>query len=268
MRASVIRWAVNVATWAPTGEQWSLVLGCLPDEARERCLRYRKTEDQKRAVVSQLLQRACVHRVLGEAWHLINIKLTRGRKPFYAGAAGRQHAPNFNYNVAHEGDYVVLASENHCLCGVDVAAPQQWRQQASKPVLERLSLLQNQLSAQEWDFIKSLQDNEEAAETAFQAMWSCKEAYVKARGDGVAFEPLSRIDVQLPSQLAANAATWPPMQKIQVLVDGGIQPCWHFCLHILPNRHIVAVARGPPGAAVDAYGVSCCLLVVNEHPLI
>eukprot|EP00879_Flechtneria_rotunda_P027604 GHRR01029576.1.p2 GENE.GHRR01029576.1~~GHRR01029576.1.p2 ORF type:complete len:144 (+),score=22.09 GHRR01029576.1:1106-1537(+) len=27
----------------------------------------------------------------------------------------------------------------------------------------------------QWDFIKSLQDNEEAAETAFQAMWSCKE---------------------------------------------------------------------------------------------
>jgi phosphopantetheinyl transferase len=36
-------------------------------------------------------------------------------------------APNFNYNVSHEGHFVVLASEPHTICGVDCAAPQQLR---------------------------------------------------------------------------------------------------------------------------------------------
>jgi hypothetical protein len=36
-------------------------------------------------------------------------------------------APNFNYNVSHEGHFVVLASEPHTVCGVDCAAPSQLR---------------------------------------------------------------------------------------------------------------------------------------------
>jgi hypothetical protein len=36
-------------------------------------------------------------------------------------------APNFNFNVSHEGHFVVLASEPHTVCGVDCAAPSQLR---------------------------------------------------------------------------------------------------------------------------------------------
>lgn len=42
-----------------------------------------------------------------------------------ANKTDRKRAPNFNFNVSHEGDYVVLASEPLCICGIDVAAPQQ-----------------------------------------------------------------------------------------------------------------------------------------------
>ena len=35
--------------------------------------------------------------------------------------------PNWNFNVSHEGDYVVLAAEPLLVCGVDVAAPDQVR---------------------------------------------------------------------------------------------------------------------------------------------
>jgi phosphopantetheinyl transferase len=98
----MLRWAVNVAAWIPTADQWQLVLGCLPQEEQQRCLRYRKEEDKKRSVVSQILQRACVSRLLGEDWQHIPLQRTKGNKPFYAGSRQRPDAPNLNYNVSHE----------------------------------------------------------------------------------------------------------------------------------------------------------------------
>lgn len=97
-----LRWAVNISHWQPTKLQWTVVLDCLPPDVQGKCLQYVQHDDQKRAVVSQLLQRACIRRVFGEAWDRIDIKRTKGSKPFYAGIVDRLHAPNFNFNVSHE----------------------------------------------------------------------------------------------------------------------------------------------------------------------
>lgn len=97
-----LRWAVQVSKWQPTEGQWSVVLQSLPKEVQERCMRFRQLDDQKRAVVSQLLQRACIRIVHGEDWGRIDIQRTKGSKPYYAGAIRNPHAPNFNYNVSHE----------------------------------------------------------------------------------------------------------------------------------------------------------------------
>eukprot|EP00878_Enallax_costatus_P033487 GHUV01036964.1.p1 GENE.GHUV01036964.1~~GHUV01036964.1.p1 ORF type:complete len:147 (-),score=8.13 GHUV01036964.1:656-1096(-) len=100
--AEALRWAVNVSRWQPSTQQWSVALNCLPQEVQQKCLRYLQRDDQKRAVVSQLLQRACIQQLLGEQWSRIDIQRTKGNKPFYAGSLDRQHAPNFNFNVSHE----------------------------------------------------------------------------------------------------------------------------------------------------------------------
>eukprot|EP00959_Pyramimonas_sp_CCMP1952_P333806 6990572-Pyramimonas_sp.AAC.2 len=41
-------------------------------------------DDKKRAIVSRLLQRRCVEENMGISWEDINIKRTKGRKPFLA----------------------------------------------------------------------------------------------------------------------------------------------------------------------------------------
>ena len=43
------------------------------------------------------------------------------------GRIGIANAPNFNFNVSHEGKYVALVSEPYAICGVDVAARTQLR---------------------------------------------------------------------------------------------------------------------------------------------
>lgn len=86
--------------------------------------------------MSAVLQRACVARLLGvddaqqqqqqeeggaagvsnpttssnsnptssssSVWQRIEIRRTKGSKPFYAGGRARADAPNFNFNVSHE----------------------------------------------------------------------------------------------------------------------------------------------------------------------
>ena len=44
---------------------------------------------------------------------------------------------------------MVLASEGHCLCGVDVAAPQQLRRGPSQPMLDYLQSFRRQFTEHE-----------------------------------------------------------------------------------------------------------------------
>jgi 4'-phosphopantetheinyl transferase len=85
-------------------------------------------------------------------------------------------------------------------------------------------------------------------------MPAAQQAFIKARGDGIAFE-LSRLEVRLPQ---ASAQDWmrQPVQQATLAVDGQPQHSWRAFLQQLPNRHWTAVVRGPPAAAVDAFGVS------------
>lgn len=46
----------------------------------------------------------CIEKCLGLKWDRIEIKRTKGRKPFVSNAQKPSHMPNFNFNVSHEGD--------------------------------------------------------------------------------------------------------------------------------------------------------------------
>ena len=82
--------------------------------------------------------------------------------------------PNFNYNVSHEGDYVVLASEPVCIVGVDIAAPGQSRRHNNVFSLDQtFSSFRDQFTDHEWHHIRSFPD-ERTQEDAFRRNWSWK----------------------------------------------------------------------------------------------
>jgi 4'-phosphopantetheinyl transferase len=118
-------------------------------------MKFRFTADQKRALVSRLLQRRACFEATGVPWKSVSIARTKGGKPFMAnkpmgGAAPASLAPNWNFNVSHEGKYVVLAAEPNALCGVDVAAPEESRALAKKRAFsEQLDMMKGQLSPSE-----------------------------------------------------------------------------------------------------------------------
>jgi len=239
-----LRWAVNTTAWNPEEEEWEFLLKLIPVDDQTSVRKFKFKEDQKRALVSRLLQRRCCQTALGIEWSDIAIKRTKGRKPFLSNPANDELAPNFNFNVSHEGDYVVLASEPLCLCGIDCAAPQQLRRGKPQTIQDIHKTFKDNFTEYEWQTIFNA-GSSNAQEDAFRCHWSLKEAFTKARGDGIAFE-LKRCSFSM-------VGDWPSSQAT-VAVDGVEQDGWTFSLQQLAGEHWVSVARGPVNDAIDAYG--------------
>jgi len=219
-------------------------------------MKFKFVADQKRALLSRLLQRRACFEVAGVAYGEVAIERTKGGKPFMSNktAAGARSAPtNWNFNVSHEGMYVVLASEPTMLCGVDVAAPEEHRAgKKKKSIRENLRLMEGQLTPAEMLTINMAAPDERKMEDLFRRFWSLKEAYTKARGDGLGFE-LKRCDFQLGE--TSKGASGQPVQLATLKVDGKPMRQWGFYVQDLSEGHWISVARGPPSDIVDAHGV-------------
>lgn len=122
-----LRWAVDTHAWRPSLPEWRFLLSLLSRSQRAAVLGPSQLADRKRALVSRLMQRRCAQVVLGLSDDQLHFALTKGGKPYLdlsaAAMLPQPCAPNFNYNVSHEGHLVVLASEPVLLVGVDLSAP-------------------------------------------------------------------------------------------------------------------------------------------------
>lgn len=259
MEDARLRWAVDVHRWEPEGgadgDEFAFLLSIIPAEEAEKVRKFVFLDDKKRALVSRLLQRRCCERVTGLPWGEVRVARTKGQKPFLANRpAGCPH-PNFNFNVSHEGDFVVLASEPVCVCGVDVAAPGQLRmkrgQGAPRTVEEMLQTFSRQLTEYERGLIKR-QPTDDLKEEVFRRHWSMKEAFVKGRGDGLGFE-LGRCEFRPRDEADPKCPT------ADVVVDGQMNFEWAFKLQPIGAQqefgsHWITVSRGPPKDVVDAHG--------------
>ena len=164
---------MNTERWNPEGDhegaEFTFLLSLLPQHEREDCLRFVHMPDKKRALVSRLLQRAACARVTSAPHASIEIRRTKGRKPFlHSPLPDPTIAPNFNFNVSHEGEFVVLASEPVCVCGVDVAAPGQARRRrrdGKMPSIdEMLRTFANTLAPNERAAVENARGDDDAKE--------------------------------------------------------------------------------------------------------
>ncbi|PRW32899.1 L-aminoadipate-semialdehyde dehydrogenase-phosphopantetheinyl transferase-like [Chlorella sorokiniana] len=239
-----LRWAVALGAWEPSAPEFAFLLGLLAEEERAPVLRFRQEADQRRALVSRLMQRAAAAAALGLPAAGVVVRRTRGSKPYAANQLDKPHAPNWNYSVSHEGEYVILAAEPVCICGCDVAAPRTARPrrpgQPPEPLEAFFRSFEQQFTAREWESIR-FAGSEAEQEGMFRKLWSLKEAFVKATGEGLGFE-LGLIEFQLDGSTASASVRGEPAEG------------WAFHLHELGQGHWVAVARAPLSAVVDAWG--------------
>lgn len=256
----VVRWAVNINEWTPIGEEkgeeFQFLLNLIePEDERASVLKYKRYEDKKRTLVSRLLMRkASAHAIRQINFKDIVVKRTKGKKPFLASPLPPEsEAPNWNANPSHEGDWVVCASEPFCICGIDIAEVRRLTPKGQP--IDFYKNFADQLTEVEWKDVKkggASPDDLDGQYEVFARYWSAKEAFSKARGDGLGF-PLQDAEFHWKP-----TPGFPPKTAYEgtVKVKGEEKPLWRLFQHKLHIRepHWVTVARGPLTDIVDAKG--------------
>lgn len=156
----------------------------LLDEAeRARASRFVRPEDHARYVASHAALRVILARHLACDPTEIRFASGPGGKPQLAGAARGV----FAFNLSHSGDRALIGVTDGSAIGVDV--------EAIRPISDTLRIARSHFAADEAAALQSLPS--EAVDQAFFALWTRKEAVVKALGVGLAL-PLDRFSVTLP----------------------------------------------------------------------
>lgn len=94
------RWALNSSDWELSDTDKRHLLSLLPSEERVQCTRFLRSEDQKRALASRLLQRLLGALAFHAPFTSVKISRTSCGKPFFSEAPAT--SGNVNFNVAHD----------------------------------------------------------------------------------------------------------------------------------------------------------------------
>ena len=320
--SNTFRWIVDIEQWHPIeehdGREFQFLLNLIQqDEEREQVLKYYHFADKKRALMSRLMTRAACAKARECKFEEVIIGRTKGRKPFFQnvhevvvdqpllspstngvsnndssisndnmstneGRIGIANAPNFNFNVSHEGKYVVLVSEPYAICGVDVAAPDQLRlgNRSISTIDEIFETFDTSLHPSEKEQILK-QNGLSSQLSRFRQIWSLKEAWSKCIGTGLGAKFASAAftisqDIEAIKVYNDNdddkdeendaGCAWVATISVDD-VNGDSQPDenWSFYLHPFPplediydvpddKTHWITVARGPTNCVVDAHG--------------
>jgi len=155
----------------------------LSPEERAAAARFVYPADRVRYTVAHGILR----RILGEYLSLppeeLKFEVSQHGKPALASRTGQ---PSLNFNLAHSGDVVVYGVTRSRLVGIDV--------EEIRSEIEVMDLARHQFSKAEADALEALDESERI--DAFFRCWTRKEAYLKARGEGLGY-PLNHFSVSV-----------------------------------------------------------------------
>lgn len=143
------------------------------------------------------------------------------------------HAEGLHFSMAKSEDRLLLGFATSCQLGVDLE-PQQ--RKAFRP----LGVARRYFSAAEYAALAGLEPAR--LDAAFLRTWACKEAVVKASGEGIANQ-LCRFTVE-------TGLERPPAV---LAMDDGSAPDWTLCLLRPEERFLGALAAPEAGLRVSAF---------------
>lgn len=189
---------------------------------RERHDRFRHDIDRHMFLLGRLMARALVGRALGcdpLAW------------TWRDGARGRPEvgdpATSVRFNLAHSAGLVACVVARGRDVGVDVEDLE--RRQPETDIVERYCAPAE---------VADIRAQGDGWSERFLRYWTLKEAYLKARGLGIAV-PLAEISFALDGESSARIAFLGSLR--------GTDDAWSFVLARPTNRHLLAVAAASPG---------------------
>ncbi len=188
-------WSVDFNVDPKTLERyWEL----LSIDEKKRVEKFRFKKD----VIQFIVSRGVLRRLLG---HYLNEEPTK--ITFQYGENGKpklEDKYSLQFNLSHAGKKAVMGFVHHFTIGVDV--------ELIKPDVDLRYLATRFFSSKESNKLLRLPDAE--IPQAFYNCWTRKEAFIKAKGDGLSF-PLDQFEVSfIPGEETALIAThWSPEEK-------------------------------------------------------
>lgn len=166
-----------------TAEEQAGLEATLDKEELDRASRFATDRLRNRWVVGRGIVRTLLGGYLDEAPATLRFRYGEHEKPYLT---GRLQASTLQFNVSHSHGLGLFAFSREREIGVDV----EW----IRDDLEQGEIASRFFSSAESTWLSSLPLAEQVDQ--FFALWTCKEAFVKALGGGISFG-LSRFDVQL-----------------------------------------------------------------------
>lgn len=168
-------------------------------EEEERAACFYLQRDRDRFVARRGLLRLLLGRYLGRCPEDVELKYGPNGKPELAGSL---RAPALRFNVSHSRGTALFAFASSGSVGIDL--------EALRPVPEAEQIAEHFFSPRERAALKALPPA--ARLEAFLRCWTCKEAYLKATGEGLS-RPLDQVEVELSSHgpaelLTPDSASW------------------------------------------------------------
>ncbi|MFL6333270.1 MAG: 4'-phosphopantetheinyl transferase family protein [Pyrinomonadaceae bacterium] len=168
------------------------LLSILEPDERQRADRFHFRRDRVRFIVARAALRQILAAYLGGTPERVCFNYSPYGKPGLAGAPC-----DLNFNVSHSNEVALYAFARGCEVGLDV--------EFVREELAGMEIARQFFSKQEVDALGLLPP--EARALAFFNCWTRKEAYIKARGEGLS-HPLDRFAVSLaPGEPAAIVNT-------------------------------------------------------------
>ena len=200
------------------------MLARLSEEELARAKRFHFERDRHRYISCRGALREILGGYLNLDANALSFSYTRYGKPGLSGAASRV---GLNFNLSHSNATAVIAVSRYRRLGIDLEFP---RLNIDMAVLAR-----RYFSKREAEGLVSLTGDSLVA--AFFRVWTRKEAYIKARGDGLSL-PLQQFDVSLDPEKA---------QLLETRHDPG--ECDRWTMQTIPMEeggHCTLVAERPP----------------------
>ena len=168
----------------------------LEEGERGRAGRFRFERDRVAFVLGRGLLRLLLGRYVGARPEDIRFALSERGKPFLE---ARRGVPALEFNLSHSGELVLIAVGLERCVGVDVERI--YRDASVEQIAERF------FSPREVAALRGLAPA--LRREAFYACWTRKEAYIKARGEGIFSLPLGSFSVVLAPGVSASLLEGP-----------------------------------------------------------
>lgn len=176
---------------------YSQLVTCLSPEEQARMARFVFDSDRQRFGLSRSLLRHLLSAYLQEDPAHLQFAYAAKGKPALA-LPGSSSSP-LQFNLSHSQDWAVCAVSYDCPVGIDVEAIRHL------PQLDGLA--HRCLTTQERSTLPPLSSSQ--AVSQFFTYWTCKEAFLKAIGEGLGF-PMTQVEINLsPPSLQVLVPQYP-----------------------------------------------------------